>query len=216
MSEAGELRAAVAAGALAGERARRALLQSITDVARAIFRARASSVMTHEPAARELEFAAVSGEGSEHLVGKRLPDSTGIAGWVLSAREPVVIEDVASDPRFAKEVAGSTGYVPRGLMAAPLLLDERVLGVLSVLDRPEQANFSLSELDLLGLFAHQAAIAIDMSAAARRARAALEGHDPALGDLAATAELIGALEGKQRERGLAFLASLRSLLESLR
>jgi len=210
-----DMRAAVAAGALAGEGSRRVLLQSITDVARAIFRARASSVMTHDPAARELEFAAVSGEGAAHLVGTRLPDSTGIAGWVLSAREPLVIEDVASDPRFAREVAGSTGYVPRGLMSAPLLLDERVLGVLSVLDRPERSNFSLSELDLLGLFAHQAAIAIDISAAGRRARAALEGGESALGDLAATAELLGRLHGPRRERALAFLASLRALLESL-
>jgi GAF domain-containing protein len=215
VSGADDMRAAVAAGALAGEQARRVLLQSITDVARAIFRARASSVMTHDPAARELEFAAVSGEGSQHLVGTRLPDSTGIAGWVLSAREPVVIEDVASDPRFARDVADSTGYVPRGLMSAPLLLDERVLGVLQVLDRPERSNFSLSELELLGLFAHQAAIAIDISAAGHRARLALDGGDSALSDLATTAELLGRLQGPPRERALAFLASLRALLESL-
>src|SRR5437588_13067107 len=209
------MRAAVAAGALAGEQARRVLLQSITDVARAIFRARASSVMTHDPAAREVEFAALSGEGSQHLVGTRLPDSSGIAGWVLSAREPVVIEDVAADPRFARDVADSTGYLPRGLMSAPLLLDERVLGVLQVLDRPERSNFSLSELELLGLFAHQAAIAIDISAAGRRARLALDGGDPALSDLATTAQLLAPLQGPPRERALAFLASLRALLESL-
>ena len=214
MSGAEDLRAAVAAGVLAGEQARGALLQSIADVARAIFRARASSIMTHDPSARELEFAAVSGEGSSELVGKRLPDSTGIAGWVLSAREPVVIEDVASDPRFARDVADSTGYVPRGLMAAPLLSDERALGVLSVLDRPERANFSLSELDLLGLFAHQAAIAIDISGAARRARVAVEGADPALEDVVAVAARVGRLEGSGRERALAFMASLRGLLEA--
>jgi GAF domain-containing protein len=215
MSGPEELRAAVAAGALAGDEARRALLQSITDVARAIFRARASSIMTHDADARELVFAAVSGEGSEHLVGRRISDSTGIAGWVLVARQPVVIEDVASDPRFARDVADATGYVPQGLMAAPLLLDERVLGVLSVLDRPEQASFSLSELDLLGLFAVQASIGIDISAAAHRARVAVEGADPALEDLTAIAEIVGRLDSEQRERGVAFLASLRALLEGL-
>jgi GAF domain-containing protein len=215
MNEAVDPRAAVVAGVLAGEAARHALLQSIVDVAKAIFGARASSVMTHDPTTRELEFAAVAGEGSD-LIGARFPDSKGIAGWVLTARQPLVLEDVASDPRFARDLANSTGYVPKGLMAAPLLLDERALGVLSVLDRPERANFSLSEMDLLGLFAHQAAIAIDISSAARRARAAIEGTEPELEDVALLAELIGGLDGLARERGLALIASLRKLLESLR
>jgi GAF domain-containing protein len=214
VSEADQLRAAVAAGALAGEEARHALLQSIADVARAIFGARASSIMTHDPATRELEFAAVSGEGFD-LLGSRFADSKGIAGWVLTARQPLVLEDVAADPRFARDIADSSGYVPKGLMAAPLLLEERALGVLSVLDRPERANFSLSEMDLLGLFAHQAAIAIDISAAARRARAAIEGADPELEDLTVLAQLIARLDGPARERGLAVLGSLRTLLESL-
>jgi GAF domain-containing protein len=210
-----ELRAAVAAGALAGEEAQASLLQSIADVARAIFGARASSIMTHAPETRELVFAAVSGEGSGELIGRRFPDSRGIAGWVLSARQPLVVEDVASDPRFARDLADSTGYVPSGLMSAPLLRADRVLGVLSVLDRPEKASFSLSEMDLLGLFAHQAAIAIEIAGAARQARATLERAEPDLEDLAAAAELLGGLEGRQRERAAAFVYSLRELLAGL-
>jgi hypothetical protein len=35
-------------------------------------------------------------------------------------------------------------------MAAPLLHEEGALGVLSVLDRPEQTLFSLQEMELLG------------------------------------------------------------------
>ena len=60
-------------------------------------------------------------------------------------------------------------------MAAPLLLEERALGVLSILDRPKRASFSLVELDLLGLFAHQAAVALELFEAARRVEAALDG-----------------------------------------
>ena len=59
----------------------------------------------------------------------------------------------SNDPRFASDVAEDTGYVPKGLMAAPLLHEEGALGVLSVLDRPEQTLFSLQEMELLGLFA---------------------------------------------------------------
>jgi GAF domain-containing protein len=210
-----DLRAAVAAGAFAAVDARRELLQSIVEVARAIFAAKAASVMTHDRATRELVFAAVAGEGAGDLVGRRIPDSTGVAGWVLAAREPIVLEDVASDPRFARDVASSTGFVPSGLMAAPLLHEEGALGVLSVLDRPEQPGFTLSEMELLGLFAHQAALALEMSEGASRARAVLERTAPELEDLAAVAETVGGLEGPARDRALELIGALRALLAQL-
>ena len=69
---------------------------------------------------------------------------------------------------------------PKGLMAVPLLHDEEPLGVLQVLDRPERSTFSLAEMELLGLFATQAATALALLRKARRARAALEGDPEAV------------------------------------
>jgi GAF domain-containing protein len=206
MSKDDDLRAAVAAGVLAAASGRAPLLQSIADVARAIFGARASSIMLFDAAREELVFEAVSGEGAE-LLGRRLPRDTGIAGWVLGAREPIVVEDVAHDPRFAADVARGTGYVPQGIMAAPLLLEERALGVLSILDRPKRASFSLVELDLLGLFAHQAAIALELFEAARRMDAALKGD----GELASVARLAATLDGQGAERRGAATALMTAL-----
>jgi GAF domain-containing protein len=205
-----DLRAAVAAGVLAATRGRAPLLQSIADVARAIFGARASSIMLFDEASDELVFEAVSGEGEE-LLGRRLPKDTGIAGWVVGARDPIVVEDVAHDPRFAADIARGTGYVPQGIMAAPLLLEDRVLGVLSILDRPKRASLSLVELDLLGLFAHQAAVALELFEAARRAEAALDGD----GELASLARLAAALDGQGAERkrsATALMAALEGVL----
>ena len=143
MSDAsGDYKSAVAAGVLASEEQFGRLLRSIVEVARAIFGAKASSVFLFDEETDELVFAAVAGDDEQHLVGKRLPSSTGIAGWVLSSRTPLVLDDVQQDPRFAREVAEGTGYVPQGLMAVPLLDDERVLGVLQVLDRPQRERFS--------------------------------------------------------------------------
>jgi GAF domain-containing protein len=159
----------------------------------------------------ELVFAAVADEGEQHLVGQRMPSSTGIAGWVLSSGTPLVIEDVQSDPRFAREVAAKTGFVPKGLMAVPLLDEERVLGVLQVLDRPQRETFSLREMEVLGLFANQAAIALTLLQTARRARASFAGD----GDVAVVARLaagLDGLEGPQREAGLGLLAALEAVL----
>src|SRR3954470_3777434 len=203
------LRSAVAAAVVGAEEAHRDLLSSVVEVARAIFQARASSVFLYDDATDELVFAAVSGEGSDTLVGRRFPSSTGIAGWVLVTRQPIVLEDVASDPRFARGAAESTGYVPRGLMAAPLLHDERALGVLEVLDRPQDTRFTLAEMDLLGLFANQAAIALDLLQRARRAEAALAGE----GDLAVVARVAEALEQQRDEEDGSRASALRLLAE---
>jgi GAF domain-containing protein len=186
MSE--DVRAAVAAGVLPADEAFRELLQSIVDVARAIFGAKASSVFLLDEETDELVFEAVSGAGADELVGRRFSSGTGVAGWVVASRQSLVIEDVGEDPRFARDVAESTGYVPKGLMAVPLLHDERVLGVLEVLDRPQRSRFSLVEMDLLGLFAGQAAIALDLLARTRRAKAVLEGRDAALARVAEALE----------------------------
>lgn len=207
----GELRDAVAAGVLAAEAGHQELLQSIVEVARAIFGARASSIFLLDVAADELVFEAVAGEGAASLVGQRLPSSTGIAGWVLVTRQPLVLDDLENDPRFARDVAESTGYVPKSLMAVPLLHDEEVIGVLQVLDRPQRDRFSLKEMELLGLFAHQAAIALDLLGRARRARAVID-NESTLGVVARLAATLDALPEERREPGFALLAALERVL----
>jgi GAF domain-containing protein len=187
-----ELNAAVAAGVAGSEERYRRLLSSIVEVARSIFQARASSILLFDEETNELVFEAVVGEGEEELHGQRFPAGTGIAGWVLTTQTPLVIEDVQRDPRFARTVAEGTGYVPRGLMAVPLLDEDRVLGVLEVLDRPERSRFSLAEMNLLELFASQASIAVDLLQRARRAEQLLAGE----GELSAVARLARTLEAR--------------------
>jgi GAF domain-containing protein len=206
------LRAAVAAGVLGAEEEFHTLLGSIVEVARSIFRARASSILLLDEATDELVFEAVAGEGEDTLVGRRLPSSTGIAGWVLTTRQPLVLEDVTQDPRFARDAAETTGYVPKGMMSVPLLHDERGLGVLNVLDRPQRARFSLTEMELLGQFGNQAAIAL---ALLQRARAARRVLDDGEGDAALVARLAATLEhleGDRREAGLRLLRDLDDVL----
>lgn len=210
-----DVRAAVAASALAGEEARSELLQSIVDVARAIFAAKAASITLYDEEIDELCFEAVSGEGSGSLVGSRFPSGEGVAGWVMRSRESLVIEDVSRDPRFARDVAEGTGYVPKGLMAAPLLRGERALGVLSVLDRSPERPFSLAEMELLALFSRQAALALEVIQRARGAGSALEG-DGETAIVSRLAASLGRLDGPRHEAGLQLLSALERLLKGQR
>jgi GAF domain-containing protein len=207
-----DLRAAVAAGALGSEESYRALLQSIVEVARAIFGARASSIFLFDEDSDELVFEAVAGEGADELVGRRFPSSTGIAGWVLVTRQPLVVEELEQDPRFAREAAESTGFVPKGLMAVPLLHEDQALGVLEVLDRPQQAAFSLAEMELLGLFANEAAIALDLLQKARAARAVLGEEAEDADALARFAAQLDEAEPETRAAALQLLDALGKLI----
>jgi GAF domain-containing protein len=206
-----DLQAAVAAGVVGAEDGYRALLRATVEVARAIFHAKAASVFLLDEETEELVFEAVAGEGADTLVGQRFPADTGVAGWVVVTRQPLVVEDLTKDTRFSREAAESTGFVPKGLMAVPLLAEEKTLGVLEVLDRPQETKFTLAEMDLLGLFGNQAAIALDLLQRARRARAALEGE----GELKTLAAFAAKLEGAdedERRAGLDLLDALRRLL----
>jgi GAF domain-containing protein len=206
-------REAIAAGMLPSEESHRALLQSIVDVARAIFGAKASSIFLLDPVTDELVFEAVSGEGEGDLIGMRIPSGTGIAGWVLVTGQPLVIDDLSQDPRHARGTAEQTGYVPQSLMAVPLVNGETSLGVLQVLDRSADRGVSLGEIDLLILFAHQAAIGLDLLQTARRARAVA---DRAEGPEAVLARLAQLLERAEDEPSvLQLLQSLETVLQRL-
>jgi GAF domain-containing protein len=207
------LRAAVAAAVVGSESAYADLLRSVVEVARAIFGARAASIFLLDEATDELVFEAIAGEGSDTLLGRRFPSSTGLAGWVLVTRQPIVIEDVSEDPRFARDFAETTGYVPRGLMAVPLLHGESALGVLEVLDRPQRSRFSLQEMDLLALFGNQAAIALDLLRSARRAKEVLEGGGNELALVARVASALDTLEPEAQESATALLRALAKVLE---
>jgi GAF domain-containing protein len=214
MSQTDSIRAAAAAGSLGSEEAHKTLLQSIVDVARAIFDARASSIFLLDEDAGELVLEAVSGEGQEDLVGMRFPSSAGIAGWVLVTRQPLVLDDVTQDPRHARNVAERTGYVPKKLMAVPLLHEERTLGVLYVLDRNDEAAFTLREMDLLALFAAQAGVGLELLLGARRLRAVLDAEPGSdAGVISRLAAAVSDEEGDLSDSGRRLLESLAEVLE---
>ena len=212
MSQAGSFGPTVAAGIIGSDAAYRALLQSIVDVALRIFSAGATSILIYDVDAHELVFEAVNGQGQESLGGHRFEASSGIMGWVLASQEPLIIEDVTRDPRFDREAAERWGYVPKVMMSAPLLYGEEALGVLNVLDRRERSFTTAEEMDLLGTFANQAAIAVSVVRAGRRAKRVLEDEDGDGAIVARLAAKIDALDDERRVAGIALLEALDTLI----
>ena len=197
------------AAGLSSERERRALLQTIVEMTRAVFEARACSIMSHDPTARELVFEAVAGEGADTLIGRRIPSNRGAAGWCLASEEPIAIGDVKQDPRFARDIAESTGFVPTKLTVYPLLHDERSLGVLSVLDQGISPHVGLAEMQVLSRIATHAAAVLALVLASRGA----DGVGALTGPLGVLHQSLLSAPAGQREASLALLDALTRLLE---
>ncbi|MGH2381291.1 MAG: GAF domain-containing protein, partial [Candidatus Limnocylindria bacterium] len=136
------------------------LLQSIVDATVRLFDAEAASIALFEQDPDRLEFRVAAGEHGAGAVGLTVPPSQGIAGFVYSTGQALSLSDVANDPRFNRDAAEQTGYVPRSIAAAPLLDEQGTVGVLQVLDKRGSATFSLNDMELLGVFAAQATVAI--------------------------------------------------------
>jgi GAF domain-containing protein len=146
-----------------------AVLRSVVEATVALFDAEAASIVLHDPASDRLVIRVAAGTAGEGAVGLAFPSGEGIAGYVFTTGQPLAVSDVASDPRFDRVTAESTGYVPRSILAVPLLDDAGSIGVLEVLDRRGDAGFGLRDLDLASVFARQATVAIRASRVERDA-----------------------------------------------
>jgi GAF domain-containing protein len=139
------------------------LLKSIVEAAARIFNAAAASILLVNEQERLLEFKVAYGASNRDLVGLKFPLDKGIAGYVVMTGQPLSISNVRQDARFNQDFAKSTGYVPSSILAMPLRSGDRVIGVMEVLDKINAASFGIQDMELLGMFAQQSAIAIDQS-----------------------------------------------------
>ncbi len=136
------------------------------EATRALFGAAACSIALVDDDGATLKFVAADGAGADEIVGVTIPVSRGIAGWAAMSGQPIAVRDVRADPRFARDVAESTHYVPTAIYAAPMLDAEgEVLGVASVLD-PVVDETSDWTLNVLGTIAGLMALVTTASAGA--------------------------------------------------
>jgi GAF domain-containing protein len=136
------------------------LLRSLTETARQLFGAAACSLALLSEDESELVYTVAAGAGAEDVTGMRIPVTQGIAGWVVQSGQPIAVSDVAHDPRFSRQVAEQTGYVPQAILAVPVQTRHRMLGVISLLDRDPSRPGAEQDMALLSLFADQAALAL--------------------------------------------------------
>ena len=148
------------------------VLNLVMEKAQAVMRAEASSVMLVNPKTEMLEAEIALGEVGQQVKEKiHLKIGEGIAGWVAQTSKPLIVPDVSKDPRFSEKSDIETGFKTRSILAAPLKVRNRMIGVAEVINPLHGKAFTEDDLELFSTFSRQVALAIDN---ARMHRATLE------------------------------------------
>jgi signal transduction histidine kinase len=121
----------------------------------------AGAVILLDADAQELSFAVVAGGGSETLQGRRMARDQGVAGWVVSHIEPLIITNVQGDPRFMEDISTQVDFEVTSIICAPLVAKGDLIGAVQVLNKAQGPQFDDDDLDLMTSFAAQSAAAIE-------------------------------------------------------
>ena len=109
----------------------------------------------------DLVFVLVHGDFRESLQGYRLKKGQGIAGWVMDHGEPLIVNQPRYDPRFSTEVDTALGMTSQNLLAVPLRVGDKILGVIELVNKDDSGEFTESDATILSLLAVFAAISLD-------------------------------------------------------
>ncbi len=164
---AADLRAALTVAGTAATTAapvpHRRLLEMIVETAANVIGAHAGALFLIDEAAEQLIFEVAIGPKAADVKRLRVPLGHGIAGLVALSGQPMAVADADQDSRQAADIAEQVGYRPRSILCVPLVYRDRVTGVLELLDKEGAPSFAAADMHALGLFANQAAVAIEQS-----------------------------------------------------
>lgn len=136
------------------------LLDMVTAKAAAVMEAQACSLMLSEDGKDELVIRASFGLSEDIVKGARIAYGEGVAGKVAQTGEPMLLLDLDADPRFAEGEVIARTDIASSLLVPLKDRNGRVHGVISIRRHKPSEPFTETDLQLLCIFASQAAHAI--------------------------------------------------------
>lgn len=132
------------------------LLEKMLDLIISVSGATNGTLYLLDRAAGELVFMVVKGnKEDEKLIGRRIPKDTGIVGASIAQAKPIVIDDIAKDPRWYKDIIPDKSSSLHNVITFPLLLQGKAIGAVQIF------NFVQNELELLQLLGNRMASEVD-------------------------------------------------------
>lgn len=139
-------------------------IERLLEVSAATLGSNEASVLVRDGDNGDLKFLAAIGEVAEQLREMKIPSGKGIAGFVMSSGQPMVVSDVGEEESFYAEVDRTTGYNTQMILATPLRYKDEIIGVLEYINRsgpPPWKAFSPEEMDRAALCADAVAALVN-------------------------------------------------------
>jgi putative methionine-R-sulfoxide reductase with GAF domain len=134
------------------DHAREDLLMQLMSFVRDTISVEAGTLYEIDPLTNQLVFAIVLGSHQAELESRRIPIDHGIAGWVASHCEPVLVADAQHDARFAQSIDQQTGFQTRSVLCVPIMIRDQVFGVIQLINKLGGA-FTRHDMSLLQIAA---------------------------------------------------------------
>jgi signal transduction histidine kinase len=137
------------------------LLNNILENAVNILNCEAGTLFLMDDQTGDLVFRVTVGPVAGNLLGQRLPPGIGVVGRAVQTRQAVIENNAQESSSRFIETDKQTGFVSRSLLAVPMQIKDRVLGVIEVINRRDGLPFVVDDQNILTAFAGQAAVAIE-------------------------------------------------------
>ena len=114
-----------------------------------------------DEATSELEFRVVRGPASNKLIGRTMPVTEGITGWVVKTGMPYVSTDMKRDPKWSKRIPTEIKFDTHDIMCVPLKTSHRTFGAIMVINKVGEEPFVRADLDALTTLAGQISVVLE-------------------------------------------------------
>ena len=136
------------------------LPQLIIKMATDLLNSEGASILLVDENTHDLYFAAATGGDPKELRTIPVPLEGSIAGTIYRKNEPLIINEVAKDPRHFQQVDAKTQLQTQSLIGVPMTIRNEVIGVLEALNK-RRGEFAEDDIRTLEIIASTAAVAIN-------------------------------------------------------
>jgi GAF domain-containing protein len=126
-----------------------------------VVKSEAGSMLEVDHKKNSLFFRAVVGASSDRVSNFVIPMGQGVVGHVAESRRPLVVSDVAENKLHLKAIQDAVGFEARNLVAVPIVIRGRIFGVLELLNRIGEKDYTSADVELLNYACEMAARAIE-------------------------------------------------------
>ena len=137
------------------------VLTLIMDQVGRLLKTQSWSLLLRDEETGDLTFEIAVSPAAEKLKGMKVASGEGIAGWVSEHGEALVIPDVTRDERFSNQFDITSSFITQSVLCVPVRSKDHVLGVIELVNGPNEKIFKEADLQILLTIADYAAIAIE-------------------------------------------------------